>query len=120
MLLFLYGNDTFRSLKKLKDIVDSYREKNRSGFNLREFNLGEEDFKIFRDELRSKSIFRETKLLIVRHAFSNEKTEKEVLSLKKALSCSPDIIVFFERGEVPKNNSLLRVALVARSCLLAC
>jgi len=106
MILFLYGTDTFRSLSKLKKIIQSNQEKNENSLNLIDIDFQQDSHNVLRDALRSKSMFCEKKLIIVRNAFASEANKKKILGLKKILSCSPDIIVFFEKGKIDKKDPL--------------
>ncbi len=108
MLLFLHGEDTFRSTKKLKEIIRKYEEKNKKGVNVFNFDLEEKGFEELRDQLRSRSIFNEKRLVILKNPFSNSEFKKKLAKNKNILKTS-DVIVFHEKGSVPKKDKLAKI-----------
>ena len=65
MIIFLYGQDTYRSCQKLKEIIGHYKEIHKSGLNLRYFDRGNLNFQDFKSETETLSIFREKKLVVL-------------------------------------------------------
>jgi len=107
MVFFLYGEDSFRSLEKLKEIVEKYKEKNRA-LNLFYIDLEQKGFEEFRDQLRSRSIFNEKKLIVLRGAFSNKTFKNKLLKNKDVLK-TKDLIIFHVRGKVAKKDKLFKL-----------
>ncbi len=105
MILFLYGEDTFRSLQKLKEIVGEYKKKNKDELNLLSIDLEEKGFQEFRDQLRSRSIFNEKKLIILKNPLSNSRFKKELLKNKGLLETS-HLLVFYQKGKVSSKDDL--------------
>ncbi len=63
MIIFLYGQDTYRSHQKLNEIIEHYKKIHKSGINLKYFdgaNLNSQDFQ---DEIRQTSMFDEKKII---------------------------------------------------------
>lgn len=108
MIILLYGSDTYRSRRKLNEIVDHYRKIHKSGLNLKYLNLKEKSFEDFRDEFWSASMFDEKKLIILEGAFLSQDFKENFLKNSKKLLASKDIILFYEKGEVPKGHSLFK------------
>jgi len=108
MIILLYGSDTYRSRRKLNEIVDHYRKIHKSGLNFKHLNLKEKSFEDFRDEFRSVSMFDEKKLIILEGAFLSQDFKEKFLKNSKKLLVSEDIILFYERGEIPKGHSLFK------------
>lgn len=106
-LILLYGEDTYRSHLKLKEIVEQYEAKHTSGLNLREFEASEISVDDLRHELSSVSMFKETKLLIIRNPFSSLEFAKELASKKEILS-GQDVVVFAEEGKVRATSPLFK------------
>lgn len=103
MIIFLYGQDTYRMKKKLKEIVDKYKKVRTSGLNLRYFNG--ESFKDFKDDIRQVTMFKEKKLAIVLNPFENEEFKEKLLEHREFLE-SDDLIVIYQEGKINKNNAL--------------
>ena len=113
MIIFLYGEDTYRSRQKLNEIIESYQKKYPKGLNFRVFDLREESFQDIRDEARSVSMFRDKKLLLLKNAFSNKEFQESLLKDTKFFLDSEDIFILFEEGSKQKGklfNFLLKNA----------
>lgn len=106
MIFFLYGEDTFRSLRKLREIKKGYREKNESGLNLREIDLEKKGFPVLRGQFRACSMFSEKKLFVLRRPFADPSFGKKFLEEKERFLKDPNILVFFKRGEPEKETPL--------------
>ncbi|EKE15620.1 MAG: hypothetical protein ACD_11C00116G0007 [uncultured bacterium] len=115
MLLFLYGEDLFRSKEKLNELKQKFIEKNASSsvltFDFSEKTANERDFL---ESLRASGLFSERKLIIVLDFLKNVPTEiqKSVLeSLKKTSNLENDqdlIVIFYESSEPKKNLSFFK------------
>lgn len=109
MIIFLHGPDSFRSRKKLAEIVEHYEEAHKSGLNLRYLDLKEQDFQDFEDDFQTKSMFKEKKLIIIKNAFANQDFKEKFIKNIKKIKKLDDIIVIYEDKEIAKNNSLLNL-----------
>ena len=104
MIIFLYGEDTYRSRKKLEEIVAHYKEIHKSGLNLRYFDGNNADFQDVKSELQTVSMFKEKKLLILKDAFSNQGLKENFLKEAKRFVDSDNVILFYEeKGEFPRD-----------------
>lgn len=108
MLLFLYGQDTYRSRRKLDEIISSYKKVHQSGLNLEFFDGRTLDFKDFESQINTISMFSEKKLFILKNVFKNNDFKTEFLKRKKAFVRSDDIIIFYEEDKIPANSALLK------------
>ncbi len=108
MIIFLYGKDTYRSKRKLKEIIDRYKKAHKRGLNINFLDLKEEGFEGFNDSIRQTSMFKEKKLQVVLNPFSDKLFKEKFLEKKEDFLNSEDIIVLFEEGEVRKNDKLLK------------
>ena len=104
MILFLYGKDNFRSLRKLKEIVTRYKKIHKSGLNLKYFDLKKDSFEDFKIKFQTRSMFKEKKLFVLKNAFSNPKFKEKFQKQKEEFQNSKNIILFYESGEVSKND----------------
>jgi len=108
MIIFLYGQDTYRSRRKLNEIIEHYKKIHRSGLNLKYFNLSEKGFEDFKDEFQSISMFAEKKLMVLEEAFTNQNFKENFLKNSKKFIDSKDIILFYETKETPRSDSLFK------------
>ncbi len=109
MIILLYGKDTYRSKRKLKEIIDRYKEAHKRGLNINFLDLEEESFEGFKDSVRQTSMFKEKKLQVVFNAFSNKSFKEKFLEKKEDFINSEDIIILFEEGDIRKNDKLLKL-----------
>jgi len=114
MILFLYGQDTYRARQKLKEIIEQYKNPvsgenldsagikkiHKSGLSL--IYLDDENLKFedFRDIIQQTSIFDEKKLLILSNIFINQDFKEKFLKNYKDFLKLKDIILFYEENEI--------------------
>jgi len=111
MIIFLYGQDTYRAKKKLKEIIEHYQRVHKSGLNFRFLDLAEEtaeEFEDFKDNIRQASMFKEKKLQVLLNPFSNSFFKEKFLKKAEDFVKSEDIIVLFQEGEIKKNDKLFK------------
>jgi len=104
MIIFLYGKDTYRMKEKLREIIERHKKIHKSGLNLKYFD----DFTNFKDEIRQTSMFKEKKLAVITDIFANPDFKEKFLENKKDFLKTEDIILFYQEGEINKNNSLFK------------
>ena len=107
MIIFLYGQDSYRISQKLKEIVSGYEAKNPSGFNLVRFDLSENNSEDLFEALKSTSFIPEKKLVIAKNIFSNKIDLESVLEFLKRRNMSSDedvILVVVHLGDPLKNK----------------
>lgn len=108
MLIFLFGQDTFRLQNKLNEIIQYYQKINKGGLNLKLFEKDDLDFQNFKNILNSPSIFKEKKLIVLKDIFSNQIFKNEFLKQKEKILGVNDIIVIYERNEISKKDALFQ------------
>lgn len=108
MIIFLYGQDTYRSRRKLNEIIEHHKKIHKSGLNLKYLNLNEKSFEDFKDEFQSISMFAEKKLIILEEAFTNQNFKENFLKNSKKFVDSRDIVLFHETKETPRSDSLFK------------
>ena len=71
MIIFLYGPDSYRLNLEADSIVDKYRKKHPSGFNLFSFDLDKDSPRKVEDAIKTMSFFDEVKLVILKNTFNH-------------------------------------------------
>lgn len=110
MIIFLYGEDTYRLKEKLGGVIEGYKKARKSGLNLKYIDCSKNEgdaFRSLKNDLEQVSMFKEKKLVIVLNTFSDA-SFKESFIKEKSLISSEDIIVFYQEGNVKKNDSLFK------------
>lgn len=103
MLIFLFGEDTFRSRAKLLEILKRYEELKRGKQYVEVVDVLEENAQDVREALAATSLFQEKKLLVFKNVFASERIASTLYTERKKLADSPDTILFFEEGNVPES-----------------
>ncbi len=121
MIYFLYGKDTFRSQKKLEEIIEQYKKAHKSGLNLIKIDAEEKEFSDFSDNFKIVPMFDEKKLLIITGLFSAKGGpasgwQEEFLKELEIFEASKDIIVVFEKEPVDKKNKLFLALKKSAKC----
>jgi DNA polymerase-3 subunit delta len=106
MILFLYGKDTYRLQQKLREIEAEYKKIHKTGLNLEKLDANQISFGEFWDKLTQSSMFIKKKLFFLENLFSNQKFKEEFLEKISKIAKSPDIIVVFEKKELPKQDKV--------------
>lgn len=104
MIIFLYGEDTYRMKEKLKEVIERHKKIHKSGLNLKYFD----DFTNLKDGIRQTSMFKEKKLAVVTNVFASPDFKEEFFQNKKEFLDSEDIILIYEEENFNKNNSLFK------------
>ena len=107
MIIFLYGQDSYRIRQKLKEIIDGYKVKNPSGFNLVNLDLSDSKIEDFFESVKSTSFIPEKKLIIVKSIFSNKNNSESILEFLKNQNINSDedlILIFVHSGDSFKNK----------------
>ena len=106
MILFLYGQDSFRSRRKLREIVEESKQKVRqSGLSL---FYTEDNFVDFRNQMETRSMFVEKKLGVIENILANQDLSQRFLEYLKGKEklLRDDILIFFEAEEFNLQNPL--------------
>ena len=106
MIIFLYGQDNYRSKRKLKELIEHYRKIHKTGLSLKYLDVGKLSFGDLEDELKQTSIFKEKKLLILTNVFSNTEFKKIFVKKGKKFIDSENTLLFYEPDKVDKRDSL--------------
>ena len=118
MILFLYGQDTYRARQKLKEIIEQYKNPasgenldsagikkiHKSGLSLIYLDGENLKFEDFRDIIQQTSMFDEKKLLILSNIFTNQNFKEKFLKNYKDFLKLKDIILFYEENEISSKD----------------
>lgn len=108
MIIFLYGLDSYRARKKLREIIQGYETSNKTASNITLWDCSQIDFAELRHALRAQSIFKEKKLFVLEYVFSNTQLVRDLAEHKNLLEGKDHIIVFFEGGDIDKRSALFK------------
>jgi len=108
MIIFLYGQDNYRSGQKLKELIGHYKKIHKTGLSLKYIDVRKLSFKDLEDELKQISIFKEKKLLILTNVFSNTEFKKVFVKKGKKFIESDSTVLFYEQDKVDKRDALLK------------
>jgi DNA polymerase-3 subunit delta len=114
MIIFLYGQDAFRSREKLTELRNAYLEKNPSS-GLFEFDgdgSSEETIKHFKQTLNESGLFATKKLVIARRfmesqEFVQKKLEEFLDEKLESIDADKDNILIFWEEKMPKKTNAL-------------
>jgi len=117
MLIFLYGNDQFRSHQKLIEIKNKYLKSDKTGSGLSVFDCEEEKEigQKIKNIINTPNLLAPKRLLIVKRIIdqSSDQEQKKVLeflktNLKKIDQNKNVVVVFWENNQPKKSNALYK------------
>ena len=114
MLIFLYGQDTYRSREELKGIIKKQEKASLNWFNFVRIDTSDKETKVFeqiRQTTNTVSMFGSRKLIIIENIFLiDEELQGSVLEFlkQKNLETNKDIIIVFWSEEVNKQSNLFK------------
>ncbi|MGA2417974.1 MAG: DNA polymerase III subunit delta [Candidatus Staskawiczbacteria bacterium] len=108
MIYFLYGEDSYRSKKKLEEIIEGYKKVHKSGLNLIYADATGSDFKDFYSNFKITSMFAEKKLIILKNVFGDAKFQDDFLGNIKNLEELKDIVVIYENCAADQRTKLFK------------
>jgi DNA polymerase-3 subunit delta len=102
MIIFLYGPDTFRSRRKLKEIKDKFiKEVDKSGLNIEVLDGSKLEPSEFEKAISTQPFLANKRLVIIEDLISKnkgQKIQKEILEMLDQKNIESTIIVFWESG----------------------
>lgn len=106
MILFLFGLDTYRSRKKLEEIVARYKAIHKSGLSFYVFDEERRDFQEFKNAVGSSSMLGEKKLVVANCLLGFKEFSDALFAWqgKDDIAKSKDCVVVFFEQEVDKKN----------------
>lgn len=112
MLIFLHGEDSFRSYQKLKNLQKEFREKiDPQGINLNYFDCQEEvDFRKIREEISTVPFLAKKKMIVLKNLTQNKDLRKKFLDLiKKREIPQKVILIFYEKEKTNLKDPLFKI-----------
>ena len=108
MIYFLYGEDSYRSKRKLEEIILGYKKVHKSGLNLIYVDSKGESFKDFYNNFKITSMFAEKKMIVIKNIFGNAKFQEDFLENIKRLEELKDIVVVYENNSVDQRTKFFK------------
>lgn len=112
MIIFLYGEDTYRSSQKLTEIQNKFKkEVDPSGLNLTVLNGSGLKFEDFNQQVKASPFLARKRMVIIKNLISENRSksiQKEIVELLDQESKNPDqdnIIVFWENTDYSKSKA---------------
>src|SRR5260221_3900808 len=96
MIIFLYGEDTYRLTENRESVITSYKAKHGSGFNFFRVDAALPGaVSQVTEALKTVSLFSEVKLVLVSNMFANPQTAQEIhdLLVKYNIAIDPKIVM---------------------------
>lgn len=96
MLIFLHGDDTYRLYENRESVIKSYQAKYGSGFNFfRIDGISASAGADVAEAVKSVSLFKEVKLILINNIFNNPQTAKDLYELftKHKIATDKEIVV---------------------------
>jgi len=100
MIIYLFGHDTYRSRKKLSEIIEEYKKVHHQGLDfeyLTEFN-----FQKAKQKIEAVSMFSEKKLMVIEDI--SDEDFLEYIKKNKLAQSKDVILVFYQAGEPDKRT----------------
>ncbi len=109
MIIFLYGQDSYRSKQKLDEIIAHYKKIRKSALNLIYIDAKATEFLDFYHHFKISPMFAEKKLVIVKNFFSNKIFQGNFLEEIKALESLKDVVVIYETEPADQRLKIFKV-----------
>lgn len=109
MILFFYGEDTFRLHRKAKELKEQFYKKDPSGMNFMGFDSDNFDIAAFSEAVRAQPFMVKARLVVVRDIFSLPASVRDEVSdfLKNQKNIN-NVVVFVADGAPDKRTTLFR------------
>ena len=79
MILFLFGQDTYRSKQRLRKIIEEYKKSHQNGLGFNKIDFEEKDFEDFKQAVETVSMYDKEKLILVENVFQQADEFQEKL-----------------------------------------
>ena len=107
MIIFLHGQDNFRSLQQLHQLKQNFAQKTAGDIitiEAEDFNIGK-----FKNHLQTQGLFKSNKLIILKNVIlegdKNQLTQIDALFQSKPAETS---VVFYERDKIDPRTALFK------------
>lgn len=97
MIIFIYGEDSFRSARKVKELKNKFlSEVDKSGNSLSMLDGSDADMRKINEKVSTSSLLAKKRMIIIENIFSNKNILEEALEYFKNKEESDNIIIFRE------------------------
>ena len=108
MIYLIYGQDSYRSKRKLEEIIEGYKKVHKSGLNLIYIDAKNVSFKDFYSSFKITPMFAEKKLMVLKNVFDSKNFQSEFLENIKNIEELKDIVIVYEAGPADKRVKLFK------------
>src|SRR3989344_3647016 len=116
MIIFLYGQDSYRSKQKLDEIVLHYKDSGKSGLNLISLDAKDVSFSDFYDNFKISSMFAEKKLIILKNVFAGRNFQEDFVQEVKNIESLKDVVLVYENEGPDARLKLFKTLLKSCKC----
>ena len=116
MIIFLYGQDSYRSKQKLDEIVSHYKDSGKTGLNLISLDAKDISFSDFYDNFKISSMFAEKKLIILKNVFANKNFQEDFIKEIKSIENLKDVVLVYENEAPDQRLKLFKTLLKECKC----
>lgn len=111
MIYLLYGEDTYRSRQKLKEIEKKFRAKDASGINLQNINGLDVEFSDIKKSVNASPFLGEKRLIIIENILSSKNGNllEKTAELVEAGTPQSSVVVFWQSSDFDKRKKLAKV-----------
>src|SRR3989339_500687 len=115
MLIFLYGEDSFRSRNKLNELKEKFlREIDPQGNSLSTIDGSMANFSQINESISPSSLFASKRMVVIENIFANSKKTilDEILNYLKILKSDENIVIFWDEisGEKMSKNKFFNLS----------
>lgn len=110
MVIFLHGEDSYRSREKFNLIVEKFKKSDSSGMNIAVVDLGEKGFENFYNTAVASPFLGSKRLVIAKYGLEQKKeVQEKILNFFEDKKC-PDTttLIFYERKKADKRSKLYK------------
>lgn len=111
MLIFLFGEDTYQSRQKLKEIKEKFLKTDKSGLNLNLFSAKDLDFDEFKGTIEAPAFLAKKRLIILENPISEgsaDLKEKIVKYKPEKIKSEEVVIVFYQKNQIDRRDKLFK------------
>ncbi len=112
MIIFIYGQDTYRSWEEMKNIIEEHKKTNPNWFDFIRIDISDKEIEIFeqiRQSINTVSMFDGKKLVIIENIFSaNKELQEDILEFFENRNLERDkdrVVIFWDGESLPRAES---------------
>lgn len=107
MIIFIHGQNTFLTDRKLNELKEKYRQKHKSGLNVFIFNSENFIFGSFKDSIEAVSMFSEKKLIVLRNVLTESKETVRIFEYlkEKKIKTNGDVVLIITEEKIPEKEN---------------